>query len=100
MDKISLSTKQIIPIQRRQSKFIDNMILISQYKVRVWYKEDLRWIVNNPDGDWMQNSCNTKKMLSLIPESKERISFNLKTERRYHKSMATVKRDGSSKSKK
>ena len=44
------------------------MILISQYKVRVWYKEDLRWIVNNPDGDWMQNSCNTRKeeKLSLI----------------------------------
>ena len=34
------------------------MILISQYKIRVWYKEDLRWIVNNHDGDWMQNSCN------------------------------------------
>ena len=27
----------------------------------IWYKEDLEWIVNNPDGDWMQNSCNTKK---------------------------------------
>ena len=24
----------------------------------VWYKEDLGWIVNNPDGDEMQNSCN------------------------------------------
>ena len=27
----------------------------------VRYKEDLEWIVNNPDGDWMQNSCNKKK---------------------------------------
>ena len=29
----------------------------------VWYKEDLRWIVNNPDGDWMQNSCNKKNIV-------------------------------------